>query len=643
MTMFPLFQRSTLFVAIIAMSIAAAAARAEDHPKRSPFEYIRWKDVTPEVKVRGAWYHLDAINNIPVSVILEHCRKLHLGAWQRRFDEDLVQVLNEMDQPPGEHVALEVRHLTNGEPATLRDVPLTEENRQAIIDAKYGDLDESGWMISTPGVNRTHRSEPDPAFLGLTKRIETDQVWAKEEVTSRQVAEDLDDLEWHLDNRYAYVDRVGFDYRSALDTIRVSVKDGITRGALAVQLMKFVAYFGDGHTRLNRWSDINKSKFVPWVQFLPAEFVPFALAAVDGRVAAYALEPKRLLDEQYPYVRSLDGEPVDRWIAAAGSLVAKGTPQFIRESSVKYAMFGGFVRSELGLPRNSTLMVELESADGSATRKFPIGTSPAPHVPRKGAWVEHGKIAGDIGYLRISRMDVHPAFVAKLTEAMSDLRDTAGLVIDLRDNSGGSRETIRTLFPYFLAPGETPFIANVSAYRVPPGRNRNKTEGYLASRFLYPVTSQYWTEKERAAIGRFAESFHPERRLPQEKFSVLHYFVLTPRTSPGYYHYKKPIAVLMGPQCFDSTEVLLGAFKGRPNVTLIGMPSGGGVGRATNLALMVNTGFRIQFSSMVSFRPNGKLYDGRGIQPDINVEPTLSDILGKTDTAIDAAVRHFKR
>jgi C-terminal processing protease CtpA/Prc len=42
---------------------------------------------------------------------------------------------------------------------------------------------------------------------------------------------------------------------------------------------------------------------------------------------------------------------------------------------------------------------------------------------------------------------------------------------------------------------------------------------------------------------------------------------------------------------------------------------------------------------MASFQPNGQLYDGNGIQPDILVEPAPTDFIGQTDTLLETAIR----
>ena len=100
--------------------------------------------------------------------------------------------------------------------------------------------------------------------------------------------------------------------------------------------------------------------------------------------------------------------------------------------------------------------------------------------------------------------------------------------------------------------------------------------------------------------------------------------------------------VLQDGGCFSATDVFLGALKGWPRVTLMGEASGGGSGRARRYRL-AHSGIEVRLSSMASFRPDGRLYDGAGIAPDVRVEATVADLLGRSDTVLDAAIAHFRR
>jgi C-terminal processing protease CtpA/Prc len=114
--------------------------------------------------------------------------------------------------------------------------------------------------------------------------------------------------------------------------------------------------------------------------------------------------------------------------------------------------------------------------------------------------------------------------------------------------------------------------------------------------------------------------------------------VLSPRQGGPYYHYDKPVVVLMNSACANATDVLLGAFKGRKNVTLMGTPSAGSSAHLRP-ARLANSGVVVRLSSMASFRPDGKLYDGRGVDPDVEAWPTPADVIGRSDTVLDAAVK----
>jgi C-terminal processing protease CtpA/Prc len=99
-----------------------------------------------------------------------------------------------------------------------------------------------------------------------------------------------------------------------------------------------------------------------------------------------------------------------------------------------------------------------------------------------------------------------------------------------------------------------------------------------------------------------------------------------------------PVCVLTDEDCFSATDVFLGALAELPQVTLVGRASGGGSGRAREFALAYS-GIRVRLSSMASFRPDGRRYDGRGIEVDIHVQPGVGDFSGTTDSDLDAALR----
>lgn len=112
-----------------------------DYPKRSPFAAVRWDAAQPEVLLDDEWFMLVSLNRIPASEIVAFSKKTFKGDWQKRFEEDLVELLTLMQQPPADTVTLTVQSLTTSESLTRKNIPMTEENRTAIYRANRELLD----------------------------------------------------------------------------------------------------------------------------------------------------------------------------------------------------------------------------------------------------------------------------------------------------------------------------------------------------------------------------------------------------------------------------------------------------------------------------------------------------------------------
>jgi len=101
--------------------------------KKSPYAAIRWNDSQPEVQINGEWLKLISLDGLPVADIVAFSQQNYDEKWQKRFDEDLVELLTRMGHEPADTIALVVETLTTPpETRTLTDVPLTEANRRAI-------------------------------------------------------------------------------------------------------------------------------------------------------------------------------------------------------------------------------------------------------------------------------------------------------------------------------------------------------------------------------------------------------------------------------------------------------------------------------------------------------------------------------
>ncbi len=592
--------------------LIAVPVGAESYEKLSPFDMLRFEGEEPQVRMGEKWFEPVEISGVPVAEILSFCRGRYGDRWSKRFGEDLVQVLSEMNHPPPPRVSLLLRELDGGELHRLEQVAMTRTKREAIRNALSGSPPAAP-RLTPRRVSREHRSR-SPRYEGLSRRYS----W----LSAEQVAEDLDQLEWHLENQFSYLRLRGVDYREALDTIRAAAGAGINRAGFHIQLRKLLALFGDGHSRTQGISDA-----------LPGGFLPIAVADSGGRLVALE-EEGNLVDPEHPYLMAIDGLPTERWLAEAAPLIAQGSEQLIRFGAIRRLAWVQYLRQGLNRRELPVTELTLASPEGSITTVTrPVANKPLFHQTERETQAK--MLPDGIAYLPIPSMTTEPADIEAIHQAMGRFREARALVVDVRGNGGGSRDALRALLPYFLAEDAPPFIANVAAYRLPAGTQSNP-EGHLANRGLYPLSSQHWTGKERQALASFAASFRPEWPLP-EGFSDWHYFVIRREGPAGLYFFNRPVAVLQDEGCFSATDIFLGAFSELPRVTLVGLPSGGGSGRSKRI-LLHHSSLQIRLSSMASFRPDGHLYEGRGIHPDLRVGRTLDDVLGNTDTALQRAL-----
>ncbi len=443
---------------------------------------------------------------------------------------------------------------------------------------------------------------------------------------------DLDYLEQVLLHCFAYLELLDIDYRAALDAIRLSLDDETGLDTFALRVTKLISLFGDGHASVSP----DESRI------FPAGYAPFVAGSYQGRVVAYDAEGKDFLDPAHPYLTALDGKPIEAWLATAGGTVVKKSAQWHRLQSLRNLMYIRYLREELGLPHDETLRVTLVAEDGkdSVERKLPIRPRPAsaPEFPRGDS-----RRLDDIGYLRVGQMTSDPDFLDGLDRWMDDFRDTKGLIIDLRGNSGGTKNVLFTLLPYFLKPGDPMKIVEFSTYRMPMTLPKPNPGGFMMSDMSAQViTSPRWkTDAQRKQVADAIAAFKPDWPLPEGKFSDWHVLALEAETNPKAYHFDKPLVILQDSGCFSASDIFLGGFEGHPNVTLLGTPSGGGNGWMESYSLP-NSGIRVVLCQSAKFRPKGQLYDTVGVTPDVLVEARPEDLFGETDAALEAALSRLR-
>jgi hypothetical protein len=195
----------------------------------------------------------------------------------------------------------------------------------------------------------------------------------------------------------------------------------------------------------------------------------------------------------------------------------------------------------------------------------------------------------NIGYLLISNWAARQEDYTIIDTALVQLASTKGLIIDIRNNTGGNAVIADAIFAKFLT---SPTITSYVRVRNGPGR--------------YDFTD---------------------------------YTANTTVPLPGA-KYSKPILLLTNKKCFSSNEYFIMAMKTLSNVKQFGGITGGGSANAIEKTLP--NGWKIMIPTWLLYDKNRITYEGIGITPDSVVTITGLDITNRFDRIV-ATAREYLR
>jgi C-terminal processing protease CtpA/Prc len=289
----------------------------------------------------------------------------------------------------------------------------------------------------------------------------------------------------------------------------------------------------------------------------------------------------------------------------------------------------------LHLPIKGT--VEVELADEEGTRRTTVTLPVAPEPLSPGVWPPRGSrlLPGGIGYLRLA--DMKETAVEEIQRWMPRFRETAGLIVDVRDNNGGDRDALLLLYSFLAAPDDPPRVFTAAAYRL---HESHKASHLAENHRMFRADATEWSPRARQAVAEFARTFRPRWQPPAGQFSEWHYMALERLPDRDVYHYDRPVMVLMNGKSFSATDVFLAGLKGMRNVLLVGTPSGGGSAFLQEVVLGA-TPLRLHIGSMASFQADGRLFDGNGVSPDVLAVPLPEYYVGGRDGVVEEAVRRI--
>jgi carboxyl-terminal processing protease len=294
-----------------------------------------------------------------------------------------------------------------------------------------------------------------------------------------------------------------------------------------------------------------------------------AVTSVNGESDAWwaGLRPGMVL-------ATIDGEPAAKVYARLRADV--------RHDSTDRATHMQAVRKLVAGDTGTKVSFQFERADGTrldtvlTRRKLAVRTTEM-----------HRVLPSGYGYIRFSRWSI--GLAARAVSAVEELRDTPGLIIDLRNNPGGAVPAVNMMLARFFT---------------------QRTElGHTTTRSGAPV-----------ALLLGAVQIIELNRVVQGDPNA----------------YKRPVVVLVNGQSASGSELFAGSMQATGRAKVVGQPSCGCLLGFLGYA-RVPGGADLAYSEVGFVLSNGKRVEGEGVIPDDPVPPTLADLRLGRDRALEEA------
>jgi len=439
----------------------------------------------------------------------------------------------------------------------------------------------------------------DPAFQQLVKELQANErpyqllwnsrVWKtpfSEDLPEKEKVAGLSRLWSEAKYNFAFFDRLGgLDW----DALYISYlpKVQATRSTLEYYktLAEFCAQLRDGHTGVSYPREIESRLGWPAI----------TTRLLEGRVFIDNVRDPALKERGITHgleILSVDGAAV--WEYGQKNVApARGasTKQDLEAKTYENALLGGLVEKPVALT--------LQDAEGKITqvslrRLNPAESDQLPHDPWRR--FEYKMLPGNLAYVAL-RSFGNDALIGEFDTAFANICKSDGLILDLRENGGGSSNVGWAIL------------------------------GYLTDKVF--LSTQWRTSDYRPAYRAWGRTGKWYSEGPQN---------LWPH---GPEPYRKPVVVLTSAHTYSAAEDFAVVFDAMKRGKIVGEPTGGSTGQPLVIALPGGGSARI--CTKHDRYPDGKEFVGVGIQPDILVGPTVADFRAGRDTVLDAAIRELGR
>lgn len=279
-----------------------------------------------------------------------------------------------------------------------------------------------------------------------------------QEVSSSAAQADLDTLRTILRKYSSYRLVNGYPYERHLDSLKLQIASAISVRDFGRDVQILIGRLQEAHSVVRLPEGVSAT--------VATGELPFEVTGLDTSVVALAPCGCALLAPDFPWLRSINGVPIDRLMRIAGIRFVGHSPQRFRKRALQALRPIEDVLVRAGVGARDGLVVRLSGAKGDTTIRIPLAARRA-SVPTPTAVPV--VVRGNLVAFRIPQMwargdreyDAGYQMVKAVMESKT-LHESRGILIDVRDNDGGTRDILDLVVPYFI---QAPLVYNFALVR----------------------------------------------------------------------------------------------------------------------------------------------------------------------------------
>lgn len=380
-------------------------------------------------------------------------------------------------------------------------------------------------------------------------------------------------------------------------------------------LERFCAMLNDGHTNIYYPNTIEDEIYT--LPFGPYSF--YVELIEDKAIITKVNESKK---DEIPIgteILEVNGMPTREYARTYVEPYIASSTNYVREEMAMFQL----LRSPLGTsyelllqkPDGKKVELEVTHALGQEEKMYPDW--------ERRELFEFKWVDDEMAYIALNSF-MDPTLNELFVAALPELRKAKKLIIDLRNNGGGRTNVAMEVLQYLTLDSELHHAAYSSRLHIP----------YYKSSGVYLTAEDTLVPESEAKEWRVKSflSYHDNYwyKLPygptEIDLDIEERIVI-------------PTAILVGHGTASTSEDFLIAAENQEHMIRVGQESNGSTGQPMHVELPGGGSFRL--CTKKDTYPDGRIFVGVGIQPDIRVKPTLEDFFTNRDAAMEVAIDYL--